>query len=218
MRHQYRFMSGLPRSGSTVLSAVLYQNPTIHTEALSSLGHLMVQAAYALEIQQTFAAGREDHAVWLVSQLPDLYYSKIERPVIVDRNRAWVGGPMHDILMKYFETPKILVTTRDYEEVEQSFVKLCAKNNVDFHESPYYVGYVEARKAVEYIKKSPHTERFLFVDYEQLVKNPQKCLGQIYDFWELPKFDHNLNHIEKPWIEKDEVYGLIGMHDIKPFM
>lgn len=218
MRHQYRFMSGLPRSGSTVLSAILYQNPSIHTEALSSLGYLMVQATAALEIPQTFAAGRENHAFWIIGQLPDLYYSKVERPIIVDRNRAWIGGPMHDILMKHFETPKILVTTRDYDEIETSFVKLCKKNNIDFYESVYYTGYVEACKAVEYVKQNLDDSKFFLLDYERFVKTPKTCVSELYDFWELPKFDHNFKDIKKTWIEKDEIYGLLGMHDIKPFM
>ena len=36
------FLSGLPRSGSTVLAALLQQHPDMHTTATSSLLHLIL--------------------------------------------------------------------------------------------------------------------------------------------------------------------------------
>ena len=35
--HQYYFISGLPRSGSTLLSAILKQNPKFHADISSPL-------------------------------------------------------------------------------------------------------------------------------------------------------------------------------------
>jgi len=41
IKKKFFFISGLPRTGSTLLSSILYQNPLIHAEGNSALCQLM---------------------------------------------------------------------------------------------------------------------------------------------------------------------------------
>ena len=44
---QIQFLAGLPRSGSTVLSALLNQHPEVHTSATSGLCEVMFKTFHA---------------------------------------------------------------------------------------------------------------------------------------------------------------------------
>lgn len=212
--HQYKFMGGLPRSGSTVIASVLYQNPDIHTEGLSGLGWLMLNAHNALNIDQIHASGRQQHAESIVSRLPEMYYENVSRPVIIDRSRAWPSGQMKQMMMHYFPNPKVLCTVRNREDVLKSFERLCEKNNVDFYSSPYYKGFQQAEDATRDAMRSG-SDMFLFVDYDAFVEQPQKTLDTIYDFYDMPRFTHDFDNVVKSTGENDSYYGLKGMHDVR---
>lgn len=58
----YHFISGLPRSGSTLLSALLLQNPRFHAGISSPVGPLFDN------IRHMFAAGSEFGPVLLLAK------------------------------------------------------------------------------------------------------------------------------------------------------
>jgi sulfotransferase len=55
----------------------------------------------------------------------------------------------------------------------------------------------------------------LFIKYEDLVKNPTKELTRIYNYLELPYFNHDFENIEQITQEDDAVYGIYGDHSIR---
>ena len=69
-------LSGLPRTGSTLLSSLLSQNPTIHSEGYSGLCELMWQTEKTCEsINHIFASNNRLHTSKdIISQLPHSYY------------------------------------------------------------------------------------------------------------------------------------------------
>ena len=56
----------------------------------------------------------------------------------------------------------------------------------------------------------------LLVEYNDLVKSPQRILNRIYDFIEQPYYKHDLNNIvsKDPLEEVEKMYGLKGMHNL----
>lgn len=210
---QFRFMAGLPRSGSTVLSALLYQNPMLHTEGLSSLGSLMLNAHIALDSDQIKIAERGEHSRSIVGRLPELYYENVKRQVAIDRNRAWCYGDHKAILLEYFVDPKVLCTVRNRNDILKSFEYLFDMNGKDFYTSSMYSGFLEAEKATGNALRSGD-KMFMFLDYDQFVDSPQKSLELIYDFFDLPNFAHNLESIEQFELRGDNFYSLTGLHEI----
>ena len=59
----YYFMAGLPRSGSTLLSALLNQNPDIHSEPSSPLCGMMFNLERSILASEQYAAYPKPHAL-----------------------------------------------------------------------------------------------------------------------------------------------------------
>src|SRR4051812_29749877 len=110
---QYHFISGLPRAGSTLLSALLLQNPRFHADIMSPVGTL-----YTNMLHQ-FAAGTDFSPVVTQAQrrrltrgLFDSFYAdKGDKSLIFDSNRMWCANmPM---LMDQFPNAKVIACVRN---------------------------------------------------------------------------------------------------------
>jgi sulfotransferase len=84
----YYFLSGLPRSGSTLLQSVLSENPKFHCEGNSPLMIYVRAMHFAVSEQgkeQLAANQKFQIAHNIVKSIPDLYYTNTERPIILDK-------------------------------------------------------------------------------------------------------------------------------------
>jgi len=210
------FISGLPRSGSTLLTSILYQNPLIHTEGDSNLAGLMWGAHQSLCNDITLSSGRVDVAMKIVSELPNAYYQNVTRQVVIDKSRAWTTEPMVYLLKEYFIKPKVIVCIRDIKDVIKSFQMLFERNNrYDFEESDYAQGLLLSIDGVNNAIRYNDDSMFFFVDYDDLINNTNIVLSDIYDFLELDRYSHDLFNIFNKSVYNDEQYGLPTMHDVR---
>lgn len=230
------FMAGLPRSGSTLLSAILNQNPDIHSGPSSPVLPLMLHIEEYYNQCELFNANpNDDIAKNVISSILPQHYSDRKEKVIIDKNRSWSEHTMR--IKHYFDIePKIICPVRDMEEVVASFLFMCEdqKSNINFidkslikmdrkidnynrmkfllEEGVVGQSYNSLAHMVEYC--SP--EVYLFVEYKDLCEDPQETMNQIYEFLDLPAFKHNFESIESPFAENDlEVYGLENMHKVR---
>jgi len=60
-----------------------------------------------------------------------------------------------------------------------------------------------------------YLDRFLFVDYGRYCSSPRSQTKRIYDFFELPYFDHDFDNIEQTETYNDMSVGLPNLHKIK---
>jgi sulfotransferase len=218
---QFVCLSGLPRSGSTLLSAILHQNPIIHAEGNSAVCQIMADVFNSCETtasEQLAANYRYDTAYHLISQVPHIYYRNTTRPVIVDKCRSWTLFGNQDLLRRYVtDTPKTIVLTRPTEEIIKSFASLYERNGKSFNEAELLKAGSEplmrSLDGVNYAKQTNNGE-FLFVTYEELTNDTNAVLDDVYSFIGIERFAHNLNNIVNELPEDDSVYGLAGMHDV----
>ena len=108
---QFVCLSGLPRSGSTLLSALLSQNPTIHAEGNSAVCQLMwdmYESCTNKASEQLKANNRHATIRDLISQLPQIYYKNIpkEKQIVVDKCRSWTI-PINIALLKEYIEPHL---------------------------------------------------------------------------------------------------------------
>jgi len=227
MNKQYSFLAGLPRTGSTLLSSIISQNPKIHAEGTSHLCELLwnVFRGAANETQ----TGWEDHIICgnkqqsirnILRSLPDLYYQDVNKSFILDKGRTWTYPGNLSILKTFIiDRPKIVVLVRPLEEVVASFVRIQRANrwgeenifgNI-FEENGPVMLHVNG---VELARQHNQGE-FLFIEYDDLVFDTNKTLKRIYDFCEWPNYEHQLHNIERPFIQRDECYNMIGLHDVR---
>ena len=220
-------LSGLPRTGSTLLSAILYQNPKIHAEGNSGLCQLM----WDLEVsckhncgQQLTATGRMPKTMYdVVSALPNLYYKDVKKSIIIDKCRSWTMPENVRILREYFsQKVKIIVMIRKIEDILKSFLKLYKKNNLLENEYDFINKYLESGSepimrsfsGILYAKECK-TDEFIFINYDDLVNETSNTIKKIYDFCEWEYYNHDFNNIINEFPEDDEFYGLKGFHDIR---
>jgi hypothetical protein len=60
-----------------------------------------------------------------------------------------------------------------------------------------------------------NSDSFYFVEYENLVSDTPRVIQGIYDFLEIPYFDHDYENIVHKIQEDDSIYGLEGMHEVR---
>lgn len=230
---QFAFLAGLPRTGSTLLTSILYQNPNIHTGGNSPLCPIMLglyEACWVNSRQQIFANNAEQKIIDLISSVPHTYYNDVSRPIILDKCRAWLCKPNLELIVNYItETPKFIVMVRPIEEILLSFGHLRMKNKYPTSVGRSWIGDVfsdllseENRnviltpaESIIYAKQN-FPENCIFVSYNDLVTNTAQTLSNIYKFFGWPTFQHDLLNIVNHNPENDDIYGLKGHHDVRP--
>jgi sulfotransferase len=225
MQH-FVFLSGLPRSGSTLLTSILSQNPKIHAEGNSAVCQLMNDMIYSCVVnssQQLRANNREITTRQdLVCQIPHTYYKNITETIVVDKCRSWTLPANVEIIKQYI-TPnfKIIVLERPVLEIVKSFVKLYSDNNkyivnVEEFLAPNSEPIMRSIVGVTWAKQHNEDNNFLFLSYYDLINNPEETIRKIYDFCAWEYFPHDFTNIVTKYPENDAVYDLNGHHHVRP--
>ena len=233
-------MGGLPRSGSTVLTAILNQHPDIYASPQSNLLSILYTLQTEIEKSEPWNTGLNvDFYENTLDNLGNLLYSKVQNPIIIDKNRGWGTPGNEPYALRLNKNPKTIIVLRPILEVLSSFIRLAEKNpnnfidreinNYDFF-SKYYRETNDTRcdylmrsngeidqvlLAIATLLKSP--DSCLVVWYDDIVKNPQKTLSKIYEFLKVDDFIHNFDKIKQLDKHNDELmFGIKGLHAIKP--
>jgi sulfotransferase len=62
-----------------------------------------------------------------------------------------------------------------------------------------------------------YDDKILFVKYEDLCLHPEMEMKRVYNYLELPYFEHDFDNIEQTIKEDDTIYGLTSdLHTIRP--
>lgn len=229
-------MSGLPRSGSTLLTALLNQNPEIHASTNSPLlDTIHYTEEYLLYTSEQYkATPNPEGAYKVLSSIPDNYYFNTPQDIIIDKSRGWVNQIQH--IKDYItEEPKIICPVRNIQDILSSFlnliyqskitsfvdnglirngIKISNDNRCDYLMSPQGIIGQSYNALLECYRKG-NSKYLLLIEYDDLVKNPQQELNKIYDFLNIPKFTHNFSNITAKRDENDEVYQLENMHKVR---
>ena len=124
------YISGLPRSGSTLLTNILIQNPKFATTATSSLLEFVLQVRdnwNKLEGHKVYEDGQDKWAV--ISSILQNYH-KTDKEIIFDKNRGW-STHIEFIEKATNKSAKIIACVRNLEDICSSFEKLFRKNRAD---------------------------------------------------------------------------------------
>ena len=231
----YYFDSGLPRSGSTLLTALLNQNPQIHAGTLSPVFEVMYYTNDRLQGEQAQAFPKPEIFKRMVGNLIDTYYDDVKEPVVIDKCRAWTA---HIDLIKQYITPepKILCTVRNPLDILASFIDLINNsrsisfidkallqqgmfitNDTRCHFMMNPGGIVwESMNALATAFRQNQTQHIHFIQYDDLVSEPKKVMQGIHSFLRLKPYEYDFENIEAKQREKDtEVYGLPTMHEVR---
>lgn len=227
------FLSGLPRSGSTILGSILNQNPDIFvtpTSPLLDLFCLVEENIHKLSEQYTFDISTISTNVHF--GIANNFYNHIAQKYIIDKHRGWPKN-IDNIKKIITKNPKIICTYRPLVEVITSFVKLM-NNDKDNHIDRKLN---ERRLEINTYNRvnllwedslsdtyyalvygiDNYRENILLIHYNNIIFELEQTLKKIYQYLEIPYYDfHYSNNIENTCAENDHGWGFKGLHDIRP--
>ena len=91
MENQIHFISGLPRAGSTLLAAVLRQNPGFHAAMTSPVGslYMAIESAMSRRHETSVFLDAAQRRALLRGVFAGTYHAADPAPVIFVTNRLW---------------------------------------------------------------------------------------------------------------------------------
>jgi sulfotransferase len=228
MDKEYYFLAGLPRSGNTVLSSILNQNPEIYSSPLSTVSEYMWQCHRAnLNFESSITNPYPNRSKNMISKIIKNYYEDVEKPIIFDRDKNWAAPANIKMMEEYLDfTAKIIFTTRPIIEILASLIAIHKDSLVDIMNSTGYIVDVNLTKndnlcdflMSEYGQIGQLSVAFYSIDnlndgnihivkYEDLLSTPQETMDKIYEFLEIENFKHNFTNIRKIDQDNDDAAG-----------
>ncbi len=231
----YYFISGLPRSGSTLLANILAQNPRFYASSTSGILDIIFGVRNSWDNLVEFKASPNPEAKKRVMcGILENYYADVPQPVIFDKSRGWLSLiEMAEYILD--QKVKILVPVRDVRDVLASFEKLWRNASKESQvatepgryfefqsvqgrvkvwaegDQPFGLAY---KRIVDAIQRG-FADRMYFVKFEDLTTNPQETLEKIYTFLGEEPFKHDFDNVEQVTFEDDSVHGFKDLHKIR---
>ena len=222
MNKTLHFLSGLPRSGSTVLAAILNQNPKTRVSTTSGLVHALTGLAETWH-KEPMLKDNDPEMKKLAATMAgtiDAFYSDFSQPIVIDKNRAWPTPMIMSAMEQVLGRPmKIIATVRSVPDCMASFVRIAKPKDLDdFIYNDFLVKHLQGSYMNLAEGYAYRPDWFLFVEYNDLIKNPKQELERIHEFLGLEPFEYNFNKIDGSTVkENDElIHHVPGLHDIKP--
>ena len=229
----FHFISGLPRSGSTLTSAILRQNPRFHAGISSPIAGLfdgmIAQVSAGTEASSIVS---QDQRARLLRGLFDSYYADYTQPVVFDTNRAWTARL--PALAQVFPDSKVICLVRDVSWIMDSMERQFRRNafehtrlfNSPAERSTVYTR-VEAMAhgtrlvgypwhALREACYSELAERIIIVEYDLLTQRPTEVFKLLYEFLGEEPFEHDFSAVAYDAPQFDTDLGLAGLHRVHP--
>ena len=229
MEKTYHFITGLPRSGSTLLTSILNQNPRFYSSISDPLATLVKGV---IETSQDGPGMKSlvpvERRKNLVRGLFNSYYQDIDKPVIFNTNRGWsyLTGPIHDLYPK----SKFIVCVRDINWVLDSFELAHRRNPFSTNTVTGGLGgsvydrikslidekgvvgfaYIGVKQAITGFERN----QLMLMEYDQLCKNPESTMRAVYNFIGELYYPHDFDNVAASWDEYDSEIG-IKLHDVR---
>lgn len=237
----YYFMAGLPRSGSTLLSSILNQNPRIHSGPSSPVTSIMIALENVIANDELYRAyPKPQQAAEIVSSVLKNFYTDVDKSVIIDKNRSWVNR-LHYIPGYFGIEPKVICPVRNIDEILTSFITMHHRNPFDANGRINFIDEMLIKtntpltddnrceflaspagilgQSVAGIRQAlmeGRQKQLHFVEYDDLINRPQETMRKLYEFLGEEYFEHDFSSITNRHKENDgEVYGFNDMHDVR---
>lgn len=229
----------MPRAGANLLQALLDQNPQFHAWVTSGLPEVLIGVRNIwdkfIEHQaadyNTVTAKKKNVLATIIQG----YYNEVTEDYVFDNNRAWLS---HIEMLEWVlgRKVKVLVPVRDLREILTS-MELLWRNSAKELQVPdevnnylqmqtvagrcqYWMGNdkivgLTYNRIADAIHRG-YRDRLHFVPYEDLCNRPNQTLDAIYEFLNIKPFEHNYDNIVTKYNEKDQLYGYVNLHMVKP--
>jgi hypothetical protein len=222
------FLVALPRSGNTLFSTIMSQNPKIAATANSITLEIMkdVFLLKQTDVFQNFPDHKSLDNV--LDSVFDTYYKDWSQEIIIDRGPVMTPSNF-TLMQKHYKRPfKCIVLVRDLMDVLASYMQWYTENpdsfvnklgsNDDEKLSMIMNKNGAIAKELEAIKNAyNYLDICHFVKYDDLVANPNQEFRKIYEFIEESYYPHyfdNLQTLNINGIKYDDTIVGSNMHKL----
>ena len=222
--NKFNVITGVPRSGSTLLCNILNQNPEFYAGSTSPLpeilGVLVNKFSTNPEIQSSLIHDSEkttDRLNKMLLSVIHSWYGEDER-IIFDKSRGWTFNAL--LIDTLFEDVKIIATVRDLRSVFGSVEKQHRKtpmfdmatnglektilSRADMMLAPEGIigqSAIGMEDAMARLRK-----RVFIVQYESFTLDPRGKMMELYRFLGQPYYEHDFENI------KNTAEDIDGLH------
>jgi len=231
------FVSGFPRSGSTLLCNLLNMNEDFHATPTSPTLDMLMQMRKVfshnpsyrnmdrLEEAKHFKAGANAYL--------HAYFQ--DKRVVFDKNRGWVNKlPIVDRIRDN-EDSKVIFCYRNpvevFQSIETQYQKTIMMENPDeanndlafttlYNRVETFVGQSFTLMStpvalLEDALTQGHGSRILIVRYDKLCTEPQETLDMIHKFVDEPSVKYDFSKLKQTTFENDATYNYKFLHRIR---
>ncbi|WP_081944750.1 sulfotransferase family protein [Sphingopyxis sp. MWB1] len=225
------FISGLPRSGSTLLAALLRQNPRFHAHMSSPLAGMVDAMLGEMSDRNELSVFISDEQRRRVLRgLFEGYYGQdFAGDVIFDTNRTWCAKL--PVLSELYPDFKIIACVRHLSWIIDSLERAMQRNalrpsfmsnfqtgSTVYHRADGFtmgdglVGY--SYNALKNAFFGEYAGHLMLLQYETLARDPAKAMAAVYDFIGEAPFQHDFNNVHLDTEAFDAHTGMPGLHAV----
>lgn len=222
---RFNVLTGLPRSGSTLICNLLNQNPKFFASSTSCVPQLVNSLSFnwsnSPEIKGMLATdteGTNKRMRHTARSMVEAWYAQEGKEVVFDKSRAWASSSL--LLQDVFPEAKIIVTIRDLRNVFASVEKQHRKNPMldeanNLVEKTIYnradrmfgpEGLIGAPilGIEDLARRRPNG--VIYVMYEAFSQNPQVAMDRIYQELGEEPFRHDFDNVVNVATDPDALY------------
>ena len=222
------FLCAMPRSGNTLFTSIMNQNPDLVVTPKSITLEIMKEL-FLLKNRATFKNFPDEQSLDnVMDEVYNLYYKYWNYKVIIDRGPVCTPGNLR-VMQKHFrQSIRCIVLVRDLLDVFASYIKWFETEPTSFLNKYKTLdeklsvimkkdgAVAKELMSIQYLLQ--HPEMAVFIKYDDLVVNPEQELRKVYTFLNLPYYQHqftNLNQITVNGLQYND--GIVGknMHTIR---
>jgi sulfotransferase len=231
IQNQIHFISGLPRSGSTLLSAILRQNPAFHAAMSGPLCGMFValQKSMGPRNEYSMFVDDEQRSRVLSGMVASYYQHLSQKSLIFDTNRAWTAHM--SALALLFPSARVICCLRspawilDSVErrvqsapfpVEKMFPGDSGENVYTRCEHLLKKGFLAA--PLQNLRQAwfgENAHRLIAIRYNSLTEDAAGVIGRLYELLNQPPYPHDFENVEYEASEFDEKLGMPGLHTVR---
>ena len=235
-KKQIIYVSGLPRSGSTLITQLVGEHPLVSSNTHSSpLAGLLTNIRHTVSDSDFFLAQLDINFEQAYQQLTlanqgfiNGWYAPFESDFVVDKNRLWLG--MLETLAVLDPDFKMIVCLRDLRQVFGSMEAQHQQTRlIDFPGHPDAFSIFNRAKGffapdgviggplqmignMQDITDMELRSRLLYLCYESLLRKPQEVMQDIFRWLEPPEYDIDFNNLATQPGESDSYYRMKFPH------
>lgn len=224
------FISGLPRAGSTLLAAILRQNPRFHAAMSGPLCTLFEGLVHKMAESNEYSMFlTETQRERIMHSLVEAYYSDIAAGrTIFDTSRGWCAQMA--AIDQLWPTARVIACVRSPAWILDSFERRVqaaplrrgrmfgadsAANVYTRVEAMMKTGPVgPALQGLRQAWSGEQAGRLVVIRYDSLTEQPGEVIDGLYEILGEEPFPHDFENVEYDEAEFDERLGMPGLHRV----